>query len=1075
MGTVVLSSEASHYGLVGQFRIKSALQDAARSSGLRVRQEGTFSRSYRVEPVFNNVALGNIIPSHIKSQELENGAHRMSRGEVKKFLTFLHQPLRTSLDHAAEQDIQAHAKDAIDELTDRFGSMEAVLPVFLEQPAAEIRAYEKERRDQALEKLILLQRFLRFATTGSVRQGKEKKFHHQGDKVTDDDEHIGVQRQIEKGTKLQNAEEMDSKFIPRAFFDGRSGQFVIKLHPRIHNGFEGEAQNELAAKLRRIITAVAPEQGNTDALKLSSAQLESFCRAFHEENGTMAPLMEKTAHEEHIQHALLHIAKRAQKIEKDRLLQKLSAAQGPTDTEKKLSNLLKSTSALTGLLQSEMLENAWKRYHYTDRDDAPIDDILNEVEALQAVSRHYITRGTISAAEMEAITHEFMPLLMFGADAMHSSGHSLKKTMDEAGNVLLCADLEEQFRSASLTQHGLDRRFMPEGKRDLLEALDMYSGGKKFSTSKKVGELLSNYARDVGNSIREHPKITIGVIAALVAALRISKLGQTNTAAFDPGQMMDFFDVIVADGTVHATLEGAKDFKQSHIRVCHLDLVFTDVKNMITTGSPLKEHCLGQAAGNIAMLGEMWRLPLRTAMEFTGQPVVNALASAPNQPFGYGDHFIATLPKVDEFWQWTNYPQDLSHSGYWGWSALKGTFQGFAGTAALLKLFNPMMDLAYTCKSNIADKIHGRSKEKIAAESMRAILRGIERHEPIKNKEKKESDEAPAMLVSNLWLGKRMASCSADSLDRAELAIDRMHMRADYLADENGLAESYRRETMKKEIDRLGQIIADYRAGGNITKFEKDVERQLARAAALEYAHTGGSEIYHSFINAEGIDEKTGRKLRSLGLHIMRNAGFNETRKNNLPFISREVPLGHFLKASAVTAGTFAGNALSHTLKFTRLAKESKISDLFLKPVINSESAGIAANLSRPGIAVPGAISALSIYLDKTGHIHELSPTAEKIVQAISDHSGDLTAVAFSTANFFGWNVTVSDLLQVHFVTGLALSTLAATTIHYPNRFVIRPLKDYFREIINRPPEAPPAPAPIRALQTSFSPPEPPS
>jgi hypothetical protein len=1067
------SLDDSRYGLIGQFRIKDALQKAAVQSGLAVVQERAFSRYYRVTPVFNYVAMDGIVPAHIRSQKMEDGSHRMTRGEVKKLLAYMNQPLRGGIAHAAEQDIQRHGREVFNELIENFGDIENVHPMFMEAPIAEVRDYAKTRRAEAKEELLMLQRFLSFGTTGSVLQGKEKKFHHQAAKVTDDDEHVGIQEQIEEETAYRTAVEMDGKFVEGAQFDRAQGVFALKIHPAVQKGeFEGPAQQEMAAIFRKVLNETVPDQAKRPVIRLTANELSVLCDSFHREHENVKALAEKVSHEEHIQHALEHIHERATAIEKDKLFDRLNAARGSSNTEQRLHNILKCTTALTGLLQSDMLEQAWKRYHFMDRDKSPIADILKEAQTFQAVASNYIERGNISAAELEAITHEFMPLMMFGADAMRTFSNSLDKVKGEEENALLCAEIEEHFRGASMVQSALTRKFMPEDKRNLLEALDMYAGEKKFSASKKVGEVLGNYVKDIGNSIREHPKITIGVIATLVALLRIAAAANPQQAAPDPERLYEQIDLWVGDTTI-STMKHASELKQEPVSSCHLDLVFTDVKNMILTGSPMKTHCFGEAAANLAKLGELWRAPLRYMMELTGQPVADAVASTSDHPFIFGDSFNETLPKVDRFWQWTNYPQDLSHSGYWGWSGLKGIFQGLAGTAALFKLFNPMIDLGYTSSRTIGDKLTGRKKDKVAAQSMSEIVRGMEKPDRIEAAARPTTaQDGPAVVISSAWAGTGAAAYDGNSLEQTKLSIDRMQMRADHLADENGLADSCRRETVKKEMDKMTQIIEAYQASGDVSKFQKDVEKQLARAAALEYAHSGRSEIYDSMMRKEGqagIDEKTGRKLRSLGLHIMRNSNFNQIRKENTPFISRHVPLGQLVKSTAFATGSLIGNAWSHTLKAARLVKETKPVDLmtshmikpeWIKAHVNDdmnflERTGLkamttAAKLTRPIVLFPGIVSGTAIYYDNTGKIQELSPTAQKIVQTISDYSGDVAAAAFSTANFFGWNVTVSDLLQVHFVTGVALSTLTALSIHYPNRFAVRPLSGFFRETVNQ-------------------------
>ncbi len=1107
----------SHYGVVGHFRLAGELQKTAREAGLVIRHRSAFSNTYKVSPVFNHVAMEGIIPSHIKTRRLNDGSVEMERRQVKELLQFLHQPLRDGLIATAKKDI----KDA-NENHPVSSKIAPVIPhIFSGGAIREVKDFTANREKQAQEALAVLYKFLIFGTSGYITPKHKTNFHHQDIQVTDADEHVAIQAEMQARTEHQTVVEMDGKFIPGTRFNPGLGLFTIKIHPTVRNQkFSGESQDALAEDFLNLVYNIVPGQSGEAMVKLTSDQLIRLCKSVQKKNKEIGNLLGGVAHEEHVQFAVSRVEARAQALRQDETFTKISATCGPVDRNDHLKNLLKSTTALSGFLKNPLLLQAWKRCHYTDRHDAPIDDLMKELQAFQAVAQHYINRGNIGAQELEAIADEFFPLMMVGADAMQNFRKSMEKVSGKTDDLdqALCSQLEHQFRNASLFQHALARELMPEDKREILNAFSMLSGERQFSAMQKIGEMLEGYATDIFNSVKEHPKSTLTVIAILVTALKISKGMQPNTTPVDPATMFEEVDLILPDGTTFTDLKHASELAQTKVDSWHWDIVFTDIKNWITTGTPMRKHYMGDAATSLTNLADMWRKPLKYMMELTGQPVMDGLQSATptDHPFIFAETFNQTLPQVDKGWLITNWPQDLSHSGYWVWSAKKGIFYGMAGTATLAKLLHPLVDLGYTAKEGLADKFRG-NQAKAIAKNIRTVLREVTAPSavPARMTPAQREPNNISIPLSSVWLDDADATIDKNNLGTPALNVEKLKLSAEHLREDAGMSDC-RRKAIQKEVAALGQTLQNFSGNGDEEVLGKKLSEHLTRVAALEVAHTGNSGVYDELVGEMGT--KTGRKLNRLGTHIVsksereaERAGwrhwFTKTPADTVKFAAKD--MGAAIKSGSVTniarttwveSGIVTNTALkavgytgltlfsslrsgfSHVANGVRLGRELKIPSFSLNPIfqLNSEAVGqrlvkaipvlihvprpitgvvnLAAKplfgtanlLAKPAFALAAAASTASVYLDHAGKIKNLPFILQPAVENISHVTGVTAAAAFSTANFLGWNVTVSDLLQVHLLTGLALSTITAAVIHYPNRFAVKPLTGIFRETFRR-------------------------
>lgn len=408
-------------GLTGNFSIDAHLQESARQHGLQIYHLGQGKYELRTDRA--NINLENICPP---STGYEKGPLTLS--QLKTTLEFLHQPLRVSSEHATQTKNLSR--------TDR-----------------------KQLLQQNRE---ILHQFLRFAATGSVRLTTKHE-------VT----HTGPQCHAEAGEKMQDfdawREQMElgnpdhvKTAVPHTGFDPEHGFYLLAddtLRQDVE-GHTGELRNLFWSFMSE--AKKQPVSVSAPIIYLTAAELETLAdKVAHYPE--IKSLLRNVEQDEMQQTAQRQISLNEQ--QRQVVAQELGAATGHNALKNELGNILKSSTALSPLINSTAVENAWNKFHWTKKGNSPFPKISKEMHVLEERLRMVLERPDFTQERLSAVQTEFASLTSFirlAAKEMGFENMEAAMRQDPGGVYVAGKFLEPHHREGlALIRKGMEQAGSP--------------------------------------------------------------------------------------------------------------------------------------------------------------------------------------------------------------------------------------------------------------------------------------------------------------------------------------------------------------------------------------------------------------------------------------------------------------------------------------------------------------------------------------------------------------------------------------------------------------------------------------
>ena len=638
---------------------------------------------------------------------------------LRGFLEFLHHPILTTLTQAIPETINTNE-----------GSWQ--------------KRYKQRRvREQDIhDSRTSIHRILRFAVSGSVAIPQNN--HDNVEKYAEDKHAQTEQAMRDQDTwlshmELGNSGEAISAIPNTSHNPARGFSFALDRKTFELGAHQGSAQRKMSAQFWDVLNKVSKNRYKvkTAEIYLSGQEFEALCRDLHE---NLDPaLIEKVEFEEEVQEHLIRIEKKIPEI----VISCTIADSKRKNTHAQLMALMEATTALTPILNSQMMRDVFTRYHYSKRNKHPLENIEKEYGVFLAVLDKYTQQSEFSPVQIEAIALEFYPLLAFSAKILET----LDKELAKEANQDIITPLREKFsrakkafQRASVSGVFLNRQFMHEEHQDVLDALEKklsVDGSILLQVGSAMGETAVDFTMDMVNFIRSDPKIAASFIA-LAATLIIMKGGDPNAAiqsVADYETALDWSTGIDTEITVDASDIPKDLFPDENF---HWDLKVT------LTGYELYKHF----ANSNFIVG-----PTQEFMEAI-RSSIHGLYAQLGIPQNYDSTFDSAAnaviePLASKLFA-VNMFQNVSHAGFWMYATSKGFRHGLKGFEQLFDMAAPLTDLGYLGMANLSDGMKtllGKQQKTPLSETLLQIAKS--QHTQHKQRIRYEGDFKPQAVETN--------------------------------------------------------------------------------------------------------------------------------------------------------------------------------------------------------------------------------------------------------------------------------------------------------------------------------------
>lgn len=998
-------------GAAGNYTLSDHLQSVVSGYGIQIEHLG--DTTYRLKSVDGRLNLDQLCPDFVKHNgdifDLEN---------LKQFSSFLHQPLRSTLTQALTKT---------------------------EEPSGfrERMKHRKAQESHIHKERVNLHRMLRFVTTGSVEippnreenlNKKTAECHAETEQAMRDES--TWRHEVEFG----NPEQKISS-IPNTRFDPETG-FHLKIAPET-NAHGGQNQKILSQKLRTLLNNSTQGRysgkGTDDEITFSGAELERFCHAVAKAN--ISALIDGVEFEEAVQEKLASIQTRILDLSRSSLLTKYT-----DHTTDQLAGLMRATSALTPLLCSDFMREAWARYNFTKREASPLESLGKDIATFMAVVDLYVQKGQTTPAQKEAIATEFYSLIAFSGHIMDALDNGLKKQAaadpqnpDIPKLRAEFSNLKETFHRASISGVDLDAAFLNDNQRDVLQTLTKYAGKPETFTQRiksaantplKAGaETFVDFAKDVINFVREDPKIAttfVGLATALIymeggdpAAL--SKAAEYSTA-LTIGPDGDFIETTIQTTNIPTDLFSDDNF--------HWDLKFSPL-----SGYELYKHF----ANSNFIVG-----PSQQFMEWVRSSVHNAYDLA-GFPQNYESAFDLTAHKViqplaDKLFA-INMFQNVSHAAFWIWAASRGYQHGLQGFTKLLELSGPVVNLGVQAGASLSDTLRLKPKTMLSKRLMNTKQETPLKYEgslsteifpekwnktvPLHTNPDAELPDDIMHFPGTLTIDSIKSPIKTDGLKREfEITAQNLRPTLDALAKFEHFTqhiaphviahESWHSRGLLERIKIIKNSLYAYQKTGDIKAIGQALDDHLEYVLASELRYRGGlSPIYNTLFESAPDSTALKRLMRSAHTTIgkeRRAHGISEIRKD--------------IRAEGKAPLKLTGHAAAHTKIFGLNMWDSLVG------AAKTLRHGTDKIINKRNIIVGSSVAATCAGLDLAGLGNEFS-------EAVSGFTGGTIAAGTTAATFLHFNFW-EDIVAVHLGTGLGLLFTGAAA-GYAHKQYIKP------------------------------------
>ena len=992
-------------GIHGNYAIPDQLQNVVSGYGLRIEQLD--DDRYQIQNAEQkDVSVDTLCPDFI-----QRDGDVFDLANLRKFSEFLQQPIRSTLDDA--------------------------LP---KSDVSGFRARSKQRKlheADVHEQRTDIHRLLRFAVTGSVEippdeeEGLDKETaecHAQTEQAMRDED--TWRNEVEFGNS-----EVAISSIPNTELDVVGG-FRLKLSPDVAElqGLHQKALDGLFWQSVHEVTGGRYAEQQPSEITLSGSEIAELSQTIDREK--LKELIDAVEFEEAVQEKLEAVQKRLVNdvVSPDRVV-------GTGAEEEKLKKLMDSSSALSPVLGSKYMSDAWARYNFTERHESPLESVQKEIGVFTTVLDLLRQNGDVTQGQAEAVVGEFYSLIAFSKMAMEAIEDGLAKQAHyekgqngaTLGALSVAASHREAFREASHGGVDLNAAFLSEEQRDSLTTLCKWAG-KKRTVKERVksaamaplsaaGDTAVDFTTDVVNFIREDPKIAIAYmgLAAKVVSMNggndmVQQREQSYQQALEFGDDGEFVDVGVNAENVptdlfveqgyhwdlRITLDGYEMYKH-----------FANSNFIVTPTQKFMEGIRSTVHGAYTEMG----IPVNYDSSFdnTANAVVNPLA----------EHLFAV-----------NMFQNFSHVAFWMWSFSKGWNNGLKGAERIFELGGAINDVVYQAGASVGDNFKQSTKlsdalaglkdvplaqykydaEVGVPELMDEMVQAAEQREELIVQLPEGAALAPgALSIDGMGKGakgfdslKREFTIHAGNYAPTLEAIHKFDSFMSHTASGVLAKEKWHVEPLVKSLKSVRNALEEYSRTQDVQVLNRVLDDNLEYVLASEMRYRGGrSEIYQALFEATPDKEAFKRLMRSANTTIGQ-----ERRKDKKANIRSEIrgegeePLkltGH-IGARAKLVGTDIWGSVVSTAKFIRRGTDR---------VINKRNVILAST-----VAVGSSLM-------------DLAGVSTPFTDTVSGLTGGAIASTATLATFINFNFW-EDIVGVHIGTGLALlGTGAATGVAY--------------------------------------------
>jgi len=1017
-------SSAHTLGIKGHFSIASLLRKAADHYSIRVMHNGGGSYSItpnETEDISDDNALdiNAFTPSFIDHDEDIFG-----RNETKALLDFMNQPFRV---------LSERRQDAM-------GSHES----------------KKDHVNASHEDRVAFHRLMRFATNATVEIPVEME--EELEKETAEC-HAKTEQAMRDRDLWRNQLEIGNKktissSIPNSSIDPKRGfRFDLAEASFTKDAHQGQHQAQLNGLFWDALNKATGNkyQSPTDTVYLTATELETFYNAAHDMG--LSELVDQVEFEEAVQEKLQNVRERITKLEMSAGFKGLTQ-DGPDNRSGDLKELMSASTTLKPVIASDEMQNIWKRYNYTERNDSPLSGIGKEYATFAALMDIYASKDHVSPAEIEAITQEFAPLIAFSDRTAEilQDGFKAAEAQSPSGQVL--DRIRNNFKSSGISKISISQEMLKGDYQDVLSALEksVKQGGSALSQTREAAvDTALDFTMDVVNFIKESPAVA-ATFVGLATTLFIMNGGSSEDAQAAAETILVFGENGLEEITINNDLlpEEAQQSQNWHWDMGPFGMY--------------KHYMYDNAVVGPAQTMMDWmRIAMQTGLESVDLPVNDnpAFSSAAETT---ADKLGTQLFNINLF-------QNASHAAFWMYMASKGYNHGTKGAHKILDLMSPLTDLSYQAgmsaaeslrikdRTSLADRLHALTKNvelktqpehsyqvaweddcpfanaacalasynecvsKNYRETLTTLAEAAEVRVDVEEKIQEDITETDISVL----LGKSNKAIHIDrkTVDDSLKALAQFDVTLEHIADHIGVGEPWYQHYVRERIHDVTDALLEYKETGDRAALSDSLNENLQELVQIQIKHTGTSPLYASLIGDEISEEDSECLESNAGAKYGKLKRAESIRDYKAQIADKDNPLSlseHVTKRAGMV-GTMLWDGV---VDVSRNIKKG--------------AGKVAGN--KYAVVGASAIAATSVMLD-------MAAGGNGITDAISSGVGGTLSSVVTTSTFAVYNFW-EDVLGVHVVSGLMLLGAGAGAGYLSKKIANPAASASFEELRNK-------------------------
>ena len=329
---------------------------------------------------------------------------------------------------------------------------------------------------------------------------------------------IDIKGRVDSYNPLKETEPLEPAILPGTRFDVRKG-FVFNLRTAENLAAGGTVQRQMEERFWAMVHEVTGQRYEGERpqrLYLTPAEMAAFSKKIHAgiKNQGLGELIGIVEAQERVNDAIARIDASLDPIEQSAAFRNLVRNNMP---ERSLEDLARVSSALKPILDSQALKERWAHYFFSERHDAPMKNIVKELNTLNAVIAHYQAQGNVTDVHAEAIAidPQFFGLLAFGRETCRILGEAL--ALPKSSDPF--SAMKDIFSDASVGGVALAEDRMKEEYRRVLDVMKRATGqgdGAALYFTKSFAANLWDFMKDLYTYPLKGPKQFMG--AALCGA-----------------------------------------------------------------------------------------------------------------------------------------------------------------------------------------------------------------------------------------------------------------------------------------------------------------------------------------------------------------------------------------------------------------------------------------------------------------------------------------------------------------------------------------------------------------------------